>query len=277
MPWKFSTISSWLTRKKCITSCVLLLFVGSFSSGNAQISATPLQSLTVDRVNYDARTHLIDVELLNQSKLTVAAYALVIVTRYANGQEIKIHEVVDISQSIVLSRIAAPEPRSTHLGLVTSLQPGKRLHHRTAAARGENRTAPVSVDALVVTVVFADGTALGQEDDISTMRHGWWRELEEIRRWLPDLVRLRSSDTVVDDARELAARLKAVDSNRLRPPDAGAAMRAGMQQQLKLLVAPEKTDGASAQVKTAKLVELTEARATLLAYLLRSEQARGGQ
>lgn len=160
---------------------------------------------------------------------------------------------------------------------MTPLQPGKRFHHRTAVVRDETGSAPVSVNAFVVTVIFADGTALGQENDINTMHRAWRRELEETRRWLPDLVRLRSSDSVADDARELAARLKAVDSNRQRPPDVGSAMRAGMQQQLKFLITRQIPDGASAQIQAAKLVELTEARATLLAYLLRNEQARGGQ
>ncbi len=277
MRWKFFTAPTWLSNKKRASSFVLLLCIGVFSSGSAQTSITPPQSLAVDRVNYDARTRLVDVELLNQSKLTVAAYGLVIVTRYANGQEIKTHEAVDISHSIVLSRIAAPEPGSRRSDRLASLQPGGRFHHRTLAALGETDNTVASVDASVVTVVFADGTAFGQESDINTMRRAWRLELEETRRWLPDLVRLRSSDTVADDARELAFRLRAVDGNRLKPPDAGSAMRAGIEQQLKLLIAPEQMDGASAQVQAAKLVELTEARATLLAHLLRNEQARGAQ
>jgi hypothetical protein len=275
---KFVTSPMSLRLKVIATLCGLWLCAGvaPFSWGHT-LSKNSGQGLVVGRITLDPLTSSVDVELINQSSTSLAAYGLAVVTKYANGKEFRSVNITDISHRIVSSRILSAGGNLGPSSKPQLLTPGGHIHHRTLAAPGEGGSPVVSVQAFVISEMFADGSAEGRENDVRQLRAVWQKELDETRLWLPALIRLRLSKTTTADMQELLTKLDLVDKSWQGPPDVRSAVRRDIRQKLQFVIEPGTRGLPEAAADVNRVIELTEARATLLAHLLREDRKGDGQ
>lgn len=260
-------------RRRGLPGFVLLGAVILLCANVQMLGETSGLVLQVVQAHLDPHTLAVDVELANRGTRTVAAYGITIVTHYANGTKTTTHTIMDISNALVSASVFGSDP-----ALKSSSKPfraGDRRHYRAFAAPGETGSPAVSADAFVTTEVFVDGTAQGPAQEINRIRQIWKQELDETRRWLPDLIQLRSSRSSAENIRRTLIKLDAADGEP-GAHDAGSAVRSTLKRNLTALAAEKNGISAPNDTGATKLVEVAEARATLLSHML-GEDRKGGK
>jgi len=225
----------------------------------------------------DPKTSIVDVDLANDAKSSVTAYGMGIITTFADGTITQQHLMTDISQSLILRKVFPKKSGSKFDEEPESLRPGEHTHFKATAGKSDNGSPIRSVKAVLTSAMFADGTSRGNKRETARIHASWSKELEETRRWLPELTKLKSSRDLRGDSSRLSTRLDQEDADRQSGPDVKSVVRRTIKMQMEHMSGGSISESARKQIVMPKVLELTQARATLLSHQLEMARKGGGR
>jgi hypothetical protein len=158
--------------------------VAALGSAWGLAAETPGEALRVESVTAaplaGTSALLVEVQLRNVSSAIVTAYAVTVTAQYASGERKSGYTLDDMAASLVFERVSG-------YGENMRFHPGDLHRARVSLARYSHSAEPVSLEAAVHLVVFADGTAIGPESNVEMLAQNRQREAEESRAFLGDL------------------------------------------------------------------------------------------
>jgi hypothetical protein len=192
------------------TALILCWCLSHPGAAQAQSSGANDLGVVVSDVKFDNLLRTIDLHLANVSPLPVIAYGRALRVQFADGTDWTGETLCDISQWVVIEKILGSLSAATD-GL-QAFRPGQHYHEHSGFPDISGHGAVVSVGANVTFIVFVDGTAAGGKDEILRQRGSWTTEMVELRSWLPDLQRLRTTSSFEEDCKRSIGRIREVDS-----------------------------------------------------------------
>lgn len=262
-------------RRGILFAIILLgIWAGSIHCAAAQKPATREGTLRIARIRFDPKTSTVDVDLANDTKTSVTAYGMGIITTFSDGTTTQQHLVRDISQSLILRKVFPKKSGFKFEKEPESLRPGEHAHFRAPAGQSESGSLIRSVRAVLTSAMFADGTSRGNKREAAKIHASWSKELEETRRWLPELTKLKSSRDLRGDSSRLSTKLgqEAADQQ-----DIKSVVRRTMKMHMDQLNNSKVSDASAQKLVIPRFIEVTQARATLLAYQLKAARNGGGK
>jgi hypothetical protein len=256
---------------------LLCLWIGSIHCATAQQPVPKVGTFRIARIRFDPKTSIVDVDLANDAKASVTAYGMGIITTFADGTSAQQHLITDISQSLILRKVFPKKSGSKFDEEPESLRPGEHSHFRATVGQSATGSPIRSVRTVLTSAMFADGTSRGNKRESARIHASWSKELEETRRWLPELAKLKSSKDLRGDSSRLSTRLDQEDAARQSGPDLKSAVRQTIKMQLEHMSGGSISESARKQIVMPKLLEITQARATLLSHQLAMARKGGGR
>lgn len=273
------SMNSIFRCSRMITFVVALvgIWVGSVPCAATQKTAHKNGALRIARVRFDPQTSMVDVDLANHTKTSVTAYGMTVITTFSDGTTAQQHLTNDISQSLILTKVFPRKAGFKFDKDPESLRPGEHTHFRIAAGQSETGSSISSIKAVLTAAMFADGTSRGDKREAARVHASWSRELEETRRWLPELTNMRSSKDVRADSSRLSTKLDREETDQQSEPDIKSVVRRTIKMHMDQIERLSVFESSGRRTIIPKLIEVTQARAILLAHQLRMARKGGAQ
>lgn len=272
-------MNSMLHCRRGILLAIILLgiWAGSIHCAAAQKPVTTESALRIARIRFDPKTSMVDVDLANDAKSSVAAYGMGIITTFSDGTTTQQHLIRDISQSLILRKVFPRKSGFKFEKEPESLRPSEHTHFRATIGQSESSNPIRSVRAVLTSAMFADGTSRGNKRETARIHASWSKELEETRRWLPEFTSLKSSADLRGDSSRLSTKLDQEEAGRQSDPDIKSMVRQTMKMYLDQLSNSKVSESSARKMIASQTIAVTKARATLLAHQLEAARHGGGK